>query len=134
FFAVDGDFVVAAHLTLDGGDGAGVVGDGLPLGDGAHHPLAGLGEGDHRRGGPAALGVGNHHRLAALHDGHTAVGGAQINSDDTGHGSYSFCSFTVGHNHPGVADHFIVHGKAHLEDLYDLVPAVFRVGDHLHGL
>src|SRR5699024_4404001 len=40
FFPIDGDAVVAAHLPLDGGDGAGVIGDGLPLGNHAHHPLA----------------------------------------------------------------------------------------------
>ena len=85
FFAVDGDAVVAAHLTLDGGDSALVVGDGLALGDGTHHALSGLGKGHHGGRGAAALGVGNYHRLAALHHGHAAVGGAQINSYDSSH-------------------------------------------------
>ena len=71
--AVHGDLVVGAHLPLDGRDGAVGVGDGLALCHLAHHPLAGLGERHHRRGGAVALRVGDDHGLAALHDGHAAI-------------------------------------------------------------
>ena len=83
--AVDGDLVVGAHLTLDRGDGALGVGDGLALGDLTDHTLAGLGERDHGRGGAIALCVGDNDCLAALHDGHAGIGGTQINTDNLRH-------------------------------------------------
>ena len=83
--AVDGHFIIGAHLPLDGRNGAVVIGDSLSFGDLAHHPLAGFGESHHRRGGAAALCVGNDNGLAAFHDGNAAVGGAKVNSDDTRH-------------------------------------------------
>ena len=83
--AVDGDLVVGAHLTLDRGDGALGVGDGLTLGDLTDHTLAGLGERDHGRGGAVALCVGDNDCLAALHDGHAGIGGTQINTDNLRH-------------------------------------------------
>ena len=82
---VDGDFVVGAHLALDGGDGAVGVGDGLALGDLANHTLAGLGEGHHGRGGAGAFGVGNNGSLAAFHHGDAAIGGSQIDTDNLTH-------------------------------------------------
>ena len=72
--AVHGDLVVAAHLTLDGGDGAVGVGDGLALCHLAHHTLAGLGKCHHGRGGAVALRVGDDDGLAALHHCHAGVG------------------------------------------------------------
>ena len=71
--AVDGHFVVGAHLPLDGGNGAVRVGDGLALCHLAHHALAGLGEGHHRRGGAGAFRVGDDNGFAALDDRHTGV-------------------------------------------------------------
>ena len=82
---------VGAHVALDGGDGAIDVGDGLALGDLADEDLALLGEGDDRRGGAGALGVRDDGGLAALEDGDGGVGGAEIDSDDTGHGCLPFC-------------------------------------------
>ena len=82
---------VGAHVALDGGDGAVDVGDGLTLGDLADEHLALLGEGDDRRGGAGALGVRDDGGLAALEDGDGGVGGAEIDSDDTGHGCLPFC-------------------------------------------
>ena len=75
---VNGDLVVGAHLTLDGGDGAVRVGDGLALCHLAHHTLAGLGECHHRGSGAGAFGVGDNDGFAAFHNGNTAVGGAKI--------------------------------------------------------
>ena len=49
----------AAHEPLDREDGVGRVRDGLALGQLADESLAGLGEGDDRRDGPAALGRGD---------------------------------------------------------------------------
>ena len=43
--AVDVYFIIAAHFTLDGGNGAVGVGDGLPLGNLPDHAFAGLGKG-----------------------------------------------------------------------------------------
>ena len=83
--AVDGDLVVGAHLALDGRNGAVMVRDGLPLCDLTDHALSGLGKRDHRRGGAVAFRVRNDNRLAALHHSHAAVGGAEINTDRSGH-------------------------------------------------
>ena len=85
FMAVDGDLVVGAHLALDGRNGAVMVRDGLPLCDLADHALSGLGKRDDRRRRASALGVGDDNRLAALHHSHAAVGGAEINTDRSGH-------------------------------------------------
>ena len=71
--AVDIHLVVAAHLTLDGRNGAVGVGDGLTLGHLAHHTLAGLAESHNGRGGAVALRVGDDNGLAALHHGHAGV-------------------------------------------------------------
>jgi putative ABC transport system permease protein len=48
--------------------------------DHADQPFTALGEGHHRRGRALPFGVGDDHRLAAFHDGHAGVGGAQINA------------------------------------------------------
>ena len=83
--AVDGHLVVGAHLTLDGGDGAVGVGDGLALGHLAHHTLAGLGERHHGRGGAVALRVGDNDCLAAFHDGYAGIGGTKVDTDNFRH-------------------------------------------------
>ena len=85
FMAVDGDLVVGAHLALDGRNGAVMVRDGLPLCDLTDHALSGLGKRDDRRRRASALGVGDDNRLAALHHSHAAVGGAEINTNRSGH-------------------------------------------------
>ena len=70
---VDIHLVVAAHLTLDGRNGAVGVGDSLTLCHLAHHTLTGLAESHNGRGGAVALRVGDDNGLAALHHGHAAV-------------------------------------------------------------
>ena len=72
--AVDGDLVIRAHLTLDGGDGAVGIGDGLTLGDLTDHTLAGLGERDDGRRGAVALRIGDNDGFAAFHNGNAAIG------------------------------------------------------------
>ena len=83
--AVDGDAVVGAHLTLDGGDGAIGVGDGLALCHLAYHTLTGLGECHHRRGGAVAFRVGDNNSLAAFHHGDAGIGGTKVNTDNFRH-------------------------------------------------
>ena len=83
--AVDVHLVVGAHLTLDGDDGAVRVGNGLTLGDLAHHTLAVLADGQNGGGGAVALSVGDDDGLAALHHGNAGIGGTQINTDDLRH-------------------------------------------------
>ena len=61
------------------------IGHRLALGDLADEPLARLGEGHDRRRQPAAFGVGDDDGLAAFHDGHDGVGGAQVDADDFAH-------------------------------------------------
>jgi hypothetical protein len=67
---------LAADETLDGENRVFGVGDRLALGRLADEALAGLGEGDDRRGRARAFGIFENHRLAILHDGHAGVGGA----------------------------------------------------------
>ena len=83
--AVDVDFIVGAHLALDGDDGAIRIGDGLALGDLADEALAVLGKGHDRRRGAGALRVGDDGRLAALHDGDAGIGGAKVDTDNLAH-------------------------------------------------
>ena len=83
--AVDVHLVVGAHLTLDGSNGAGGVGDALALGHLAHHALAGLGESDNGGSGAGAFGVGDDDGLAALDDGDAGVGCTQIDTNDLRH-------------------------------------------------
>ncbi len=83
--AVHGHAVVGAHLTLDGGDGAVGVGNGLALGNLADHALAGLGEGHDGRRGARALGIGNDNGFAAFENSDAAIGGTQIYSDNFTH-------------------------------------------------
>ncbi len=66
---VDLGVPVGAHVTLDRGDGAVDVGDGLALGDLADEHLAGLGERDDGWGGASAFGVRDDGGLATLKHG-----------------------------------------------------------------
>ena len=84
--AVDVDRPAGAHVALDGPDRAVGVGDGLALGHLADEHLAGLGEGDDRRGGAATLGVGDDDRVAGLEERDDGVGGAEVDTDGLGHG------------------------------------------------
>ncbi len=80
--------LLAAHEALDGEDGVLGVGDGLALGDRADEALAGLREGDDRRGRAAALGVLDDGRLAALEHRHARVRRAQVDADGLAHVLY----------------------------------------------
>ena len=71
--AVNVDFVVGAHVALDGSDGALRIGDGLALCHIAHHALAVLAERHHGRGGAGTLCVGDHYGFAALNHADAAV-------------------------------------------------------------
>ena len=86
--AVDVDLVIRAHMTLDGSDGAVVVGNGLTLCDLTDHSFAGLGERDDGRGGAVAFGVRDDDGLAAFHNCYTAVGSAKVNADNLTHNNF----------------------------------------------
>ena len=87
--AVQGDLVVGAHLALDGRNGVLRVGDGLTLCDLADQTVAGLGEADNGRGGASTLRVCDDDGFAALHNSHTAVGGAKVDTNDLTHNESS---------------------------------------------
>jgi len=74
-----------AHEALDRIDRVGRVGHRLALRQLADQPLTGLGEGDDARDGATTLGRRDDGRLAALHDGHDRVGGAEVDTDDLAH-------------------------------------------------
>ena len=100
--SIDVDPVVAAHLALDGADGALTVGDGLTLGHLADQALSVLCKCDKRGRGARTLGIGDDDRLAALDDRDAGVGRAQIDSYDSGH---AFPSVWL--ELPFYAEHFI---------------------------
>ena len=77
--------MVAAHLTLDGRDGALGVGDGLALGDLTDHTLAVLAERDDGRSGAVAFRIGDNNCFAAFHYGNAGIGGTKINTDNFAH-------------------------------------------------
>ena len=85
FVPIDVHLIICAHLAFDGGDGALVVRDSLPLGQTADHALAGLRERHDRRSRPPTLRVGDDDRLAALHHRDTGIGRAEIDTDDLCH-------------------------------------------------
>ncbi len=78
--AVNRHLVAGPHFTLNGADGAVGVGDGLTSGDLTDHTLAGFRKRYHGRRCARAFGVGNDDSLAAFHNGHTGIGGAQIDA------------------------------------------------------
>ena len=83
---VDVDRPRRAHVPLHRADRAIRVGDGLTLGDLADEHLAGLREGDDRRGGARPLGVGDDGRLSRLEGRDDGVGRAEVDADGLGHG------------------------------------------------
>ena len=83
FFA---DFVeAAAHEPLDREDRVLGIGDGLPLGDLAYEPLAGLAECHNRGGDAAAFRVLDDGGLIAFHHRDHGVGGAEVDADNFAH-------------------------------------------------
>ncbi|MNV03622.1 NAD-specific glutamate dehydrogenase [compost metagenome] len=76
---------LAADQALDGVEGVLRVGDGLALGRGTHQHFAVLGVGDDGRRGAVTLGVFDDAGLAAVHDRHTRVGGAEVDTNDLAH-------------------------------------------------
>ena len=86
--AVDVHLIIGAHVTLDGRDGALVVGHSLALCHLADHALAGLGECHHGRGGAVSFCVGDDHGLAALHHCHAAIGCTKVDTDNLAHNKY----------------------------------------------
>ncbi len=82
------DFVgAAAHEALDRVDGVLGVRHRLPLCRLPHQPLAGLGKGHNGRSGTVTLAVGDDLGLAAFHNGHHGIGGAQIDANNLCHSS-----------------------------------------------
>ena len=77
--------IAAADQTLDGEQGVLRVGDRLALRGLAHHDLVVTGVGDDGGRGAVALGVLDDLDAVALHDGHTGVGGAKVDTDDLSH-------------------------------------------------
>ena len=77
--------VATAHETLDRVDGVLGVDGRLAAGELAHQPLAGLGEGDHRRSRPRTLRVGDDHGLSSLHDRDHGVRRPEVDSDGLWH-------------------------------------------------
>ncbi len=82
--------VAAAHKALDRIHGVLGIRHSLAFRYLSHEALSAFGYGDNRRGGARAFLVGDHHWFAALHDGYDRVGGAQVNSYNLAHLSYSF--------------------------------------------
>jgi hypothetical protein len=76
---------LAADQALDGVQRVLGVGHGLALGRGADEDFAVFLVGDDGRRGARAFAVLDHAGGVALHDGHAAVGGAQVNADDFSH-------------------------------------------------
>ena len=72
---------LTAHEAFDGIDSVARVSYRLPLGGLADQAFAGLSEGDDGRRRALTFGILEHHRIAAFHDGHARVGGAQINAN-----------------------------------------------------
>ena len=85
FLAVDVYPIIRTHLPLDGKNGAGSVGHGLPLGRRAYDTLAVFGKGHHRRGRPSALRIGDDHGFAVFHRRNAGVCGAKVNTDQSAH-------------------------------------------------
>jgi hypothetical protein len=81
---------LAADEALGGENGVFRVGDGLAFGGLADEALAVFGESDHRGGGAGTFRVFQHDGLAAFHDGHAGVGGAEVDSENFGHKVVSF--------------------------------------------
>ena len=72
------------HSRLVGLKGVG-VGDGLTLGGVADLAVTILNKAYHRGGSAVALAVSDDYRFVTFHDGNTAVGGSQVDSNDFSH-------------------------------------------------
>ena len=83
--AVDIDFVITAHVALDGYDGAVRIGHGLALRELAHEAFARLGEAHHGRGQAGAFRVRDDDGFAAFHDCHDGVRRTKIDTNDFRH-------------------------------------------------
>ena len=75
----------AADQALDGVQRVLGVGDRLALGRGADQHFAAVLVSHDGRRGARAFGVLDHAGRVAFHDGHAAVGGAEVNADDSSH-------------------------------------------------
>ena len=81
-FVINGDFVVAAHVTFDGNDGAMRVRYRLAFCQLADQTFTGLGEADNRWGQARTFRIRNDDRLAAFHDGNNRVCSPQIDTNN----------------------------------------------------
>ena len=97
---VNGKTGVLTHTALDAAEGPAGVGHRLPLGGLAHQTLTVLGESHDRRRCALTLRVGDDDGLAALNDRDTAVGCAEVDSDDFAHTCISFRTGKRGHGVP----------------------------------
>ena len=79
----------APDQALDRVEGLHRIGDRLTLGGLADEPLAGVGEGDHRRGRPRAFGILDDLGVAAFHDRDAGIGRTEVDTDDFRHDCYS---------------------------------------------
>ncbi len=78
---INGHFIIAAHMALNGNDGAVRIGHSLALCQLSHQPFPRLGEAHHRRSQTGAFRIRNDNRLAAFHDGHHRICRPQINTN-----------------------------------------------------
>ena len=84
-FKIALDFFVikfAADKTLDAVDGVFWISYALTLGDFAYEAFAFFGNGDYGRGSTVAFRICNNFWLAGDHVSESAVGGAEVNTDD----------------------------------------------------
>ena len=79
-------------MALDGRDCAIRIHRRLPLRRGANQSFAPVGKRHDGGGGAFPLVIGDDRRHTALHHGHTAIGGAQVNADYLAHIRLSFPS------------------------------------------
>src|SRR5690606_22507376 len=76
---------LATDQALGSVDGVLGVGDGLALGGSAHQNFAVFLVRNDRRRGARTFAVFDHAGVVAFHDGHAAVGRAQVNTNDFSH-------------------------------------------------
>ena len=76
---------IPTDQTLDGKEGVGGVGHGLTLGRLADQAVAIVEEGDNGRRGARALSILDDPGGLAVHDGHTRIGGAKVNTNNLTH-------------------------------------------------
>ena len=91
-FAVDVYLVSGTHFTLDGNHCPFRIGHRLAFCNLADQPFPVFCERNDRRRCPASFRIGDNGGLSALHHGHTAVGGSQVNTDNLAHNNPSVLS------------------------------------------